>query len=50
MFVAEGFIRAVGWVDLALKDPFAFVSAVSGHLLTLLLGKFPQRREGTKTY
>lgn len=34
LFVAEGFVGAVGWVELALKDLFAFVPAPSQLLLT----------------
>lgn len=34
MFVPEGCVCAVGWVELALKDSYAFVPAPSQHLLT----------------
>lgn len=50
MFVAEGFVYAVGWAELALEDPFAFVPAPSQCLLTFPSEKSSRRKERTKTY
>lgn len=47
--MAEGFLCAIGYIELAFKDPSAFVPAPSQHLLTLLLEEFSQRKERSKT-
>ena len=50
LFVAEGSVCAVGGVEPALKDSFAFLPAPSQLLLTFPSEKFSQRKGRTNTY
>ena len=49
VFVADGFICAVGRIELPFKNPSAFVLAPLSTILTLPSEEFSQRRGRTET-